>query len=178
MAPRYYRVIMGHRGDTAKERFLTWLRTRGQERVGTRGNGRARPPKIALHIIPFAFDLAVGQYVIASAEAPAWTRVSGVAPIASRTRATINAGSTILPLKKIKPARVVIKTGASGTGTDKSSHITGLTYKDYGGTSFSVPFGKLNETDSEVEARTAIKAALIAGSVATGSNIRFQEEDI
>lgn len=179
MAPRYYRVVMGYRGDDAKKKFIEWLGKRGQERTNNRNNGRARPEKIELYLEPFGMELEGAQRLKASAEAPAWGRVSGVAAITTRVSAELPAGGYALPLKRVKAARVVVKTGQAATGKDRSSHITGLTYKDYEGTSFSIPFGRDSAGEEEVQARTRIKNALLDAKIAvSASKVNFTEEDI
>lgn len=176
--PRYYRVIMGHRGDDAKDRFITWLKSRGQNSTGNRNSGRTRPEKIALYLNPFSLELAATQRLKASAEAPSWARVTGVAAVTSRVSSALPTNGVALPIKKFKAARVVVKTGQTSTGTIKNSHITGLSYKDYGGSSFSIPFGKSTDSETELQAMAAIKAALVAANVATESKINFTQEDI
>lgn len=177
-APRFYRVLMGHQGDEAKTKYLEYLRTRGQNKVGTASNGRNRPERIALYLDPFGLDLAATQVLQASAEVPSWNAVKGVGAVSTRVVEAVPANAIAFKLKGVKAARVTYKTGVSTTGTDKRSHLTGLEYKKYGGTNFSFPFGALNNTETITEAFTAIKTGLTAAGIGVAKTIRLVDEEI
>ncbi|WP_013321421.1 hypothetical protein [Gloeothece verrucosa] len=50
-------------------------------------------------------------------------------------------GWSTQPKGDATPAKAIITSGRSGTGTTKVSHVTKLNWTDYGGTSASLPFG-------------------------------------
>lgn len=163
---RFSQVLTGARGEVAKTKYLDRLRGMGQgERIGTKGN---RPDSITLYINPFGLELPPDTFVQASALAPSWTALKG--EVASRAKETISATQKVLKLSGFKAARVVRRTkDASGTVT--TSKLTGLKYLKYNSTSTSVPFGQTGETDSQGEARVAIKAA-----IGNGYKVSFLDE--
>jgi hypothetical protein len=79
---------------------------------------------------------------------------------ATRVLETVPVGRAAIKLRTVKPARVSASRGLASTGTVKTSKLTGLKYADYGGISYSCPFGRGTANEKEVEAFTVIKAAL------------------
>jgi hypothetical protein len=81
-------------------------------------------------------------------------------------------------LGRFKPAKVYYRTGAAADSISRTSRITGRTYKSYytgSDEGYTAPFGKVNTADTEVERRTAIKAAIVAADT-TANLISFTPE--
>lgn len=74
------------------------------------------------------------------------------------------ANDKVLDFLGVASPRVVITTGRTANGTADTSKITGKRYKRYGGTSYSIPFGPKNDTDSQGAAFEEIKNGVKSGA--------------
>ncbi|GBF86305.1 hypothetical protein [Aphanothece sacrum] len=80
---------------------------------------------------------------------------------------------------RARPAKVVITTGLTSKGVRKTSDRTKLPYLSYGGTSGSIPFGRLNGTDEELTAYNAIVNNFkTAGKIPAGTRVSRIKEKI
>jgi hypothetical protein len=124
-----------------------------------------RPPTTRVFVKPFNIPTATGVYMeervsdakFDTVKAFFSTFVTETAPTAENT---FKLNRTISP-------RAVVTTGRSATGVTDTSKLTGLTYKKYGGTGVSVPFGKGSSTATDTEEevfRTIRNAALNANA--------------
>ncbi len=129
-----------------------------------------RPPSQPIYIEPFSFDLAVDQYVKASASQTAVTTyLARVNTGGVRAAITQASGETSFRIDRFRPAKVQIKTGRSTTGTREISKTSGLPYKYYGGRNISIPFGRAIATEDQQQAFSVIKAAILSGASATNA---------
>ncbi|MGK7893359.1 MAG: hypothetical protein AB4372_06975, partial [Xenococcus sp. (in: cyanobacteria)] len=99
------------------------------------GNGVDKPEQTILYVKPFGMDLATQQYLKVQANAQRWTAYG--ANFANYAKTDINeaGGESFLKLKGFRAAKIVIKTGVSGTKTVKTAVGTKRKYVDYGGQS-------------------------------------------
>jgi hypothetical protein len=67
------------------------------------------------------------------------------------------AADKIVALPGLRAPRILVRTGVSDVGVQKISQMTGLTYKDYGGQSVSVPVGKSATVETEAEAFALVR---------------------
>lgn len=119
-----------------------------------------RPAYIPIYFKPFSFELAATQVMRSTAqETGGWGAYSTA--IGARAKNTLAANETVFFVEGFKPARVTVTSGVEDTGVEEFSKVTGLRYLKYGGTSVSVPFGKMG-TEAAAEAYSAVKAALTA----------------
>jgi hypothetical protein len=125
------------------------------------GQGSPKPPQTVLYIKPFAIDLDTDQYLKANGTSERWTTFGSA--FNNYTKPTLNTGSgeIDIAIRRVRPAKVVIKTGMSITKSVKTANTTKRKYVTYGGVSGSIPFGKYS-TDTEVEAYQTIAAAVKA----------------
>lgn len=131
---------------------------------------RNRPKSQALYIDPFSFDLADRQVVKVSASSTVVTaRLAAVNTGGTRASITLASDEAAFRIARFRPARVMIVTGRSSTGTDKISKTSGLPYRGYGGERSSIPFGRRTATEDEAQAFAAIRNAIIAGASATNA---------
>jgi hypothetical protein len=155
--PKFYRVLRGQRGQTARTTYLRYLEDLGTDQAPvSRGN---RPASIDLYVTPFGIDLGT-ELVLQTSALQASHSALNAGVGANRVLEAVPAGKAAIKIKTAKAARVSATSGLSGTGTNQKSKLTGLYYKDYGGQSFSCPFGRNTANEKEGEAFAAIKAAL------------------
>lgn len=133
---------------------------------------RNRPPSQLLYIEPFSFDLAETQYVKVSASSTVVTaRLSAVNTGGTRVMTTLASNDTGIRIARFRPAKLMILTGRSTTGTPKTSKTSGLPYKAYGGNRSSIPFGRKASGEDQNQAFDIIKAAIQQGQSATSMPI-------
>lgn len=158
---RYSRILEAAKYYASIDNYIKYITdaTRRGQNVGT---GEARPPSQPLFIRPFNVDLATGQLARSSAAAPSWTTYSARFGTFVTATAPADPGN-IVKLAGFRPARVVITTGRSGTGTVKTSKVTGMKYLDYGGKSTSIPFGQNATVTDQQAAFDTIKNAIVTG---------------
>jgi hypothetical protein len=155
--PKFYRVLRGQRGQAARTAYLNYLETLGTDRAPvSRGN---RPTSMPLYVLPFGIDLGT-ELVLETSALQASHAALNAGVGGNRVLESVPAGKAPIKIRTAKAARVSATSGLSGTGTNERSKLTGLYYKDYGGQSFSCPFGRNTAAEKEGEAFAAIKAAL------------------
>lgn len=157
MVRPYERVLRGQRGAAAKTRYLNYLEGLDIEPdIGSRG---PKPEQIKLYLFPFSINLG-GEIVLeASALEPSYQALKSGMGV-TRVLENVPAGRAAIKLRTMRPARVSATSGITATGSVKTSKLTGLKYADYGGTSYTCPFGRSRTSERESEAFAAIKAAL------------------
>lgn len=166
---RYYRVLTGQRGVTARQKYLDFL-AGAQERALDPGTGEDRPPSIPLYITPFAFPMATDHVLRESALQLSWEHCSAISP--TQQFVTSDLGTkTAVNIKSYKAARA-IRTQKGAREAEKRSEITGLPYRPYNNRSRSVPFGKNLAADTQA----AVGAALVAAYATTGFSARITPE--
>jgi hypothetical protein len=146
--PKFYRILRSQRGAAAKQKFLNHLEGIDTvSAIGTRGN---RDDPKELFITPFNVKLGPTVVLKQSALTASFNKLHGAA--GTHSPAALAANDTAVKLRGARAARVSASDGVSGTATVKTSKLTGLKYADYGGKSYSLPFGKSSFTATEVEA--------------------------
>lgn len=183
MAERYSRILSAATLYPQLKNYLNYIQTM-DDRNPNVGQGRPRPASQVLFIRPFNYNLPVGQMHKTSGAQPTFNSYSSEGQIGSRvTSVTPTGDGNVVDLDNFKPARVIITTGRSTTGTVKTSRITKAKYLSYGGTSTSLPFGKANDTDTYADAVAAIRTTLlgdenIQGRLTPNDRVAFQEEKL
>jgi hypothetical protein len=156
--PRYYRVLRGQRGPAARQKYLDYLAGLAQPDL-TNETPKNRPASKVLYVKPFGVDLGADALLQTSALDPSFTKLRAAVG-ATRVFDVLAAGKSAIKIRNAKAARVSATDGLSTTGTYQKSNATGLWYVDYGGNSYSCPFGASTSTEKEGEAFTSIKTAL------------------
>jgi hypothetical protein len=144
-----------------------------QPNIGKRG---ARKPSKKLGVVPFNVPLLAGQLAYESGALPTWETYR--AELGTHT-VELTAGNVknAVRLERYSAARIIIVSGRSATGTQKTSHITGRKYMSHGGTSTSLPFGKASEAAAETEEATfAAISAAVRGANTTGIRVTLKPE--
>lgn len=158
---KYSRILEAAKYYSAIDNYIQYI-TDASKRGQRVGQGDPRPPSIKLYVTPFNVELATDQVAQSSAAEPSWTTYGS--RFSSFTTATAPAdAANVLRLRGYSAARAVIVTGRSGTGTVKTSAVTGLKYLDYGGKSTSIPFGKQAASDDQQVVFDTIKNQVQAG---------------
>jgi hypothetical protein len=171
--PRYYRVLRGQRTAAARTKYLDYLSGLAtpdkQDLTPTN-----RPEKKVLYITPFNISLGATVVLQASAYTDSYTKLStGIG--AARLLTAIPETNTAVKLRSAKPARVSATQRTAGVaGVYKQSKATGLWYIDYGGKSYSCPFGRGASVEKEGDAFETIKAELTQ----TFKSVHLIEEQI
>lgn len=128
-----------------------------------------RPKSRPLYIRPFSLDLAATQLVkVSASETVITARLGAVNTGGSRAVATLAGTDTAFRLDRFRPAKALIVVGRKATGTREISKTSGLPYKYYGGTRTSIPFGQATETETILEAFTAIQIAIEGATPTAG----------
>lgn len=156
---RYSRILEAAKYYSSIDNYIQYI-TNAARRGQNVGTGTARPPSQVLYVRPFNVDLAAGQLAKTSAAAPSWTTYASRFGTHVTATAPTDAGN-IVKIADFRAARVVITTGRSGTGTVKTSKVTGQKYLDYGGKSTSIPFGQTGAITDQEAAFNAIKNAIV-----------------
>ncbi|MBE9155384.1 hypothetical protein IQ265_00790 [Nodosilinea sp. LEGE 06152] len=167
--PRYYRVLTGARGITARQKYLDFL-AGAQERALDPGVGEDRPESVALYVKPFAFPLPASHVLRESALSPSWEHCRNIAPTQQFVTAALG-DDTAITIRSYKPARI-IRTQKGPRQAQKRSDITGLPYRPYNNRSRSIPFGKNLANDTVA----SVGATLIAAYATTGFSARITPE--
>ena len=161
---KYALIWQAARLEAARTALINYL-SNAANRPAPTGAVENRPPRIELAIEPFNIDLANDQFIGESASVPAWTAHQSHMGGRVETLAAAAGSNTRLALQGFCGARAVFIFDKAATGTRETSRRTGLSYISYGAKSLSVPFGRSTETETELEAITAIRTAY--GSSAT-----------
>lgn len=134
---RYLSIFRGGRAEEI-DRLIGYLRgTRQVSYPERRGN---RPEQQITYARPFLSGVGENFYLEASSRSDRWGTISGA--LGSRVKTTLTSTETGLRIPNFYNPRAVFTYGLSGTGTVKTSQITGRSYKDYGGTSAVGQFGR------------------------------------
>jgi hypothetical protein len=159
---RYSRIVSASRYAKALDNYIKYV-SGTAERQGKIGQGTKRPPSKTLYINPFALKTTDKQYAEVSASETAWN--DHKANFTGYTKESLVSGTEFsLKASGYRAARVSLKTGASDSGTIKTSKVTGMKYLSYGGKSSSVPFGKKDNTDTESAVFDVIKGKFSGSS--------------
>lgn len=169
--PRYYRVLTGARGVTARQKYLDFLAGAQERALDPEDTGEDRPPSIVLYLSPFGFPLDNTNLLRESALVPSWDHFKDIAPTQTHVNAVLPESKTAINIRSYKAARA-IRTQKGLRGTRKKSEITGLIYRSYASRSRSIPFGKAITTDTEAGSA----AALLAAYSGPGFAVRFTPE--
>lgn len=163
MTRRFYNILRGYRGESARNRYLDRLRGLGQgENVGSRGG---RPDSKVLYVRPFGQNMGSNMFLKVSALAPSFTALNGYSEVAGRYKETIGNDDIGVKIKGFKAARVVRRT-KDATGTVTTSKLTGLKYLKYNSPSVSAPFGRKGTTTETMGAAFQDIYAQIPGTFA------------
>ena len=143
------------------------------------GNGNPKPAQTELYIKPFGIDLDTDQYLKVNGTTERWssyqTQLTGYA----KDDLNESGGEFFLKLRNVSPAKIVIRTGMSTTGTVKTAVATKRKYVSYGGTAGSLPFGRQTAGENELEAYQAIRGLILATGLNTQtSRISRQKEKV
>jgi hypothetical protein len=163
MGQRYSRILEAAKLAPQLEAFLDYQKN--SARRGSRvGKGKPRPKSQALYIDSFGIPLADTQVIRVTASVPTVSAYQSKSQLASRVKTAPGAGKTLIKPDGFKAARIVIASGRSATGVEKTSNVTKAKYLSYGGESTSIPFGRKDGPDTLVLAFDAIKTQLLAGN--------------
>lgn len=126
--------------------------------------------KDVVALFPFSVELTAGVYAEAMISKRSKTALG--ANTAACGHQTPSTGQQVLYLGKYKPAYVYWRTGEATESADRTSRITGRTYKSYYTATdegYMAPFGKPNaaSTDTQAERQRAIKTALASFNLVT-----------
>lgn len=169
---RFSRILSAAKYYSAIDNYIKYIQDAA--RRGARvGEGTPRPESADAFVKPFALDLPTTIWAHVSGNAA--TLTARRASTEGRVLAELVTGNTGIKIEDFRAARAVIRTG-QGSGVRKTSKITGLPYKSYGGSSTSIPFGRKNSTDTEGQAFADIRST-IQGAVG-GSRVSWIKEKI
>lgn len=144
--PRYNRVLRGQRGDAAKKKYLDYLA--GLNFEDKVGQGDPRPAIVTLYVRSFNLALPATVYMQVSASSTAWSKFKSKPSVSPRTKEELPNDATSIKVRGFVAARVHYREGVQASGTREVSRYTGLPYLDYGGKTLSVPFGRINPSDT------------------------------
>jgi hypothetical protein len=151
--------------DTALARYWQW-------RINPSSNDHKLPAaskrpnnrkKDEVALLPFAMNPVTGIFAQGMISKRAKTALGSNATVCGHQTTTTS--DKVIYMGKYKPAYVYWRTGDAATSADRTSRITGRSYKSYYAAAdegYMVPFGRLNNTSTEGEAarQKAIKTAL------------------
>jgi hypothetical protein len=159
--PRNYNVLRGFRGVAARQKYLDYLNGLNQPDL-TNQAPKNRAASVTVYVKPFGVDLGADVLLQTSGLTTSVNALKGAVG-ATRVLEAIPQAKTGIKIRSAKAARVSATSGLTPQGTYKKSKSTGLWYVDYGGTSYSCPFGQGAANEKEGAAFETIKAALGAG---------------
>lgn len=169
--PKFYRVLRGERGTAAKTKYIEHLEGLGAvAAIGSRGK---KGESQILYLKPFGVNLGATLVMQVSSLKSSYDLLKG-AMGTGRIVSTLPVGRTAIKPRGFRSARVSVTSGLASTGSVKTSRLTGLKYADYGGKSYSCPFGIANNAEKYGDAIEAIRGSLSA----TYKRIHFIEERI
>jgi hypothetical protein len=154
----YSHVLRGQRGAAARTKYLAYLEGLAVPDK-TNQTPKNRPVRNTLYVKPFTVDLGADSYLECSALDTSYTKLKAAIGT-TRLLDTLPTGKNGLKLTGSKAARISASSGRTPTGTYKQSKRTGLWHIDYGGNSYSAPFGVGTANEKESDAFNAIKTAL------------------
>ena len=129
-------------------------------------DGTAQGTEVLRTLLPFGVA-ATGEKIVVPISGRVMTSAAMSANDVTEILLGLSAtAATDKPDSRFIPAKVIIKSGqTTGVGTDKKSQITGLTYKNKGGHSYTYPFGqKTGAAANYVGALEAIFVAVSPGA--------------
>lgn len=180
MAQKYSRILSAAKYYGAIKNYIAWIEgtaTRRGDRIGT---GEPRAASRIVYIDPFGINLPDATSRVPqtlSAVTFANANMGGIAPYVGRRDANPPADpDDVVFWANYKAPRIIIRTGVNPRAVEKKSRVTGLPYGSYGGKSTSMPFGRLNATDTQTAAFTEIRTAILAAIV--GSRVSLQPERV
>lgn len=141
---RYLNILRGS-DQEARTRLLGYLQ--GTNRATYPERQVARPAPVRVFLDPFGLPLAADVKLEDTMYGNFAAVGSFVTGFTSNTPPAQAANAVKLD-RAIAP-RVSITTGRTAAGTSRVSQITGRSYKDYGGDTIVVPFGKGSGTDQD-----------------------------
>jgi hypothetical protein len=170
---RYSRILQSARYYSAIDNYIKYI-TDASKKGARIGSGTARPASRILYVNPFGLDLGSGSLAKVSGALSTWnTRKTALTGF---TLEDLPADTVGLKLDGFRSARVVIVTGLSANGSVKTSAVTGMKYKSYGGSSSSLPFGKKPGYLDQTSAFNEIKADI--GDLGASARISFTPESV
>jgi hypothetical protein len=173
MAQKYSRILQAARYYAAIDNYIKYI-TDASKRGQKVGSGKSRPASKTLYVDPFNIDLGTGVLAHVSGALPTWNARQAI--FALHTKDTLPGSTNPVKINGFRAARAVVTTGRSTNGVKKTSKVTGMAYLDYGGISTSLPFGRKNNTETEADAFSELKTALL-GAVA-GALVTLQPEKV
>jgi hypothetical protein len=162
---RYLNILRGKRGAAAKTRLLSYLA--GEVDVNYPSRAGNRPDREVLWVVPFGIPVTAGVKLAQYVNGTRFPAVSAF--VAGFVDNTPPAAASQLALKGVLAPRASITTGRSGTGTSTPSKLSGLSYKNYGGQSVSVPFGE-GSTAAQKDEAAVFRLILNKVKEADGNN--------
>jgi hypothetical protein len=135
---RYLRILRGS-DDVVRDRLIRYFKGEIKPTYPERrGN---RPAPLLLWLDPLGLPLGDGYKLAQDVNSQQFPNISTFVQGFVDTAAPTAENRVIVP--GLLTARAAITTGRTvAAGVDETSKITGRTYKKYGGTSVSVPFGE------------------------------------
>lgn len=172
MSKHYSRLLQASRYQAALAKYVAYIEGRANRQPNI-GNGKKRDTSQTLYVKPFATPEASTDLYKCSAGLTAWNTYK--ATLGGHALDVAGNGINVIKARGFKAARVVIVTGRSADGSVKESHITGSKYLSYGGKSVSLPFGRVNNTDTPLTVFNAIKTELTP--VGSTTKVYFSDEN-
>lgn len=156
---RYIGIFRGGRADEI-DRLIGFLR--GTNRAVYPERQGNRPPQQITYARPFLSGVGTDFYLEAGSNQNRWGTIS--AALGARVKTTLAVGETGLKIPNFYNPRAVFTYGISGTGTARTSQITGRSYKDYGGDSAVGQFGATGAGQSPEAEFILIRADFVGTS--------------
>lgn len=160
---RYSRIRQGAQLNEALTNYINYLQTPRQPRVGSQG---PRPPRRAVYVTPFGFDVQASELVRVSNGVDDYTALaSQINQAGTGGEVTDTLGSnSVAQVGSFSPARVVWFRNSTISTQVRRSEVTNQEYLDYNGDRSSCAFGRENADDNQYDAFDAIKAVILAGN--------------
>lgn len=145
---RYIGILRGRRGQAAKTKLLQYLQ--GEIDVNYPERAGNRPATRLVYVDPFGVPLVAGALLEQSVTASTFNAVKAF--FGNLVTEAAPAADKIVALPGLRAPRIMVRTGVSDVGVQKTSQMTGLPYRNYGGQAVSVPVGKGTNVETEAEA--------------------------
>lgn len=143
---RYLNILRGS-DQVARDRLIQYFK--GEIKPTYPERAGDRPPTVDLWVIPFGLAFTSAARLLQEMSSTGSQEQASYAASFGSTTPPAAASRVVAP--GLLVPRAAITTNRTTTGTAKISKITGRPYKDYGGTTVSVPFGEGGGTDEKNE---------------------------
>jgi hypothetical protein len=143
---RYLKILRGS-DQVARDRLIQYFK--GEIKPTYPERQGDRPATVDLWVIPFGLAFTSAARLLQEMSSTGSNEQAQYAAAFGSTTAPAAASRVVAP--GLLVPRAAITTGRTTTGTQKTSKITGRSYKSYGGAGVSVPFGEGAGADEKSE---------------------------